>query len=527
MKTKEIFSKTEGWVRNIICILMALIMSFLFIESFMHTMKLSVTPELRESITYHHDNFIFNAIYMAASLLIISVVAPKLEKIPLIIQIAVLSAVTITLGSIWVMSAKISPTDDSYLVTHAASMAINNDFSFMEDRYFSNSPYQLGMVFFFEAIMRLFGSGKENLLYIEIINVIHLAFAYAGIILILGKTFKSKRIQSISALTMLLSMQPILFSTFLYGIIPGITYAIYSVLFEIMYFQSSKKTRFIWAALSAVFITLSIMVKTNNYIALIAVVIIALVKFIQRFKVADIIYIAVTLVLALNILSSVCRIYENRSNIKLNQNIPMISWMAMGLDYPYGILGCNAAGWYSSVHTTMEHEKNNYDTEKTAEATKKVIKERLSFFLNNYNEANDFFYEKNTSQWNEPSYASIWTNMSFRIKYGEQGKTAVYILDKGYEGMLSYMNVFQLFVFMSALAGVFVCFRKNDIFCCVFILIILGGFMYHMMFEGKSQYIMPYFILMTGFSAVGTDKLIDIFNNFIAGRRKKVKSGNK
>ena len=82
------------------------------------------------------------------------------------------------------------------------------------------------------------------------------------------------------------------------------------------------------------------------------------------------------------------------------------------------------------------------------------------------------------------------------------------------------MNVFQMLIYMSAFAGVFVCFKKKDIFCSSLILIVLGGFMYHMIFEGKSQYIMPYFILLTGFSGVGTEVLVSKTTSFINSRKK-------
>lgn len=140
----------------------------------------------------------------------------------------VLAAVTITLGSIWVLSSQSAPTEDSFMVTNAARMASEGDYSFMSDRYFSNYSFQLGFVLYCECFMRLFGP-HDTLLYFEFINVVLLAAAYMGLILILRRLFHSKRIQTIACLTLLFCMQPILFSVFIYGIIPGITFAIYAV----------------------------------------------------------------------------------------------------------------------------------------------------------------------------------------------------------------------------------------------------------------------------------------------------------
>ena len=55
--------------------------------------------------------------------------------------------------------------------------------------------------------------------------------------------------------------------------------------------------------------------------------------------------------------------------------------------------------------------------------------------------------------------------------------------------------------------------------CSSLILIVLGAFLYHMIFEGKSQYIMPYYIILTGFSGAGTDLLIQKINGIRKAER--------
>lgn len=505
VKRAELPGKLEVWVRNIICAFALVILGFCLIESFMHTMELRKSDEAFEGIIYHSDNFLVNAICIAVVLLLVALVIPYLEKIPIGIQMGVLAAVTITLGSIWVLSSQSAPTEDSFMVTNAARMASEGDYSFMSDRYFSNYSFQLGFVLYCECFMRLFGP-HDTLLYFEFINVVLLAAAYMGLILILRRLFHSKRIQTIACLTLLFCMQPILFSVFIYGVIPGITFAIYAVLCEILYFQSEKKIKYLWAACSAVCIALAAMVKLNNYIILIAMVMMALIKLVQRRKLSDLIYIVVAVLLTLSINSSVCKLYEARSDTKLNDSLPMISYAVMGLNYPYNVVGCTAAGWYNGSYTLGNFESHNYDAKEAAAASKEQIKERLSYFAHHYQETNDFFYEKNMSQWNEPTYASIWINI-VRIKYQEVGKIATYVCDTAPEKTTQYMNVYQLLIFLGAFAGVFCCWKKKDVFCPCFLLIIVGAFFYHMIFEGKSQYILPYFLLLCGFSAVGMDFL--------------------
>ncbi len=521
-KLKSLLEKSESYARNVICFLMTIIMGFLFIESFMHTMELRKSEESFEGIHYHSDNFIVNAICIFAVLLLFAVLVRYLEKIPIAIQMGGLAAITITLGVIWVMSSQSAPREDAMVVTRAASGATKNDFSFMSERYFSNYHYQLGFVFFSEIIMRIFHRGDENMLYFQIINVVLLAAAYMGIILMLRKTFESKRIQTIAVVTLLFCVQPILYSVFTYGVIPGITFSIYAVLFEILYFQSEKKTKYIWAILSVLCIGIAVMIKSNNYIVFAAMAILAVVKLIRRRKLADLLYIVVAALITINVNSAVCKMYEARSNVKLEGAVPMISFAVMGLNYPNNVVGCTAAGWYNGGYTAGNHEEHNFITKDSAKASMKQIEERVSYFAHNYQEANDFFYEKNMSQWNEPTYSCIWLNIA-GWRYKDAGKIANYICEDGMKKAMEYMNIYQMIVFLGAFVGVICCFKKKNILCCALILIVLGGFLYHMIFEGKSQYILPYFILLCGFSAVGMDYLCNQITERIKNRKKGVK----
>lgn len=525
MKHKFDISRTEEYVRNLICTLMLVIMGFLFFESFMHSMRLSHTEEMFEGISYHHDNFIYNAVYMAAALTVSAFIMPRLEKIQVKVFTGILMAATVLFGTVWVISSQASPTADQFVVSHAAYLASLDDYSFMEDKYFSNCPYQLGMVLFYEIQIRLFNGLSDTIIYTQIINVIYLALAYLGLIIIIGKLFGSKRIQIFSAVAMLMSVQPLLYTTFVYAVIPGIANVIFALLFEIKYFETENRKKYLYAALSVFFMVFSIMIKTNNYIALIAIAGTAAVKFISRKKLSDLVYIAVMVVLSVNILSAVASSYEKRSGVELGEAVPMTGYIAMGLSDPEGVLGCNAMGWYSSYYTFTNHSSNNYDAEKSSEFAVNGIKERLKKFSSDYSYANDFFYEKNTSQWNEPSFATFWMNeVMYRYNGVTPGKIAGSIIDanagESYSALAEYMNVTQLFVYMSAFAGIFICFRKKDIFCSSLILIVLGAFLYHMIFEAKSQYILPYYILLLGFSGVGTEFLTTKFTE-LRNRKKQ------
>ena len=55
----------------------------------------------------------------------------------------------------------------------------------------------------------------------------------------------------------------------------------------------------------------------------------------------------------------------------------------------------------------------------------------------------------------------------------------------------------------AALAGIIRLRIKKDLLRCLLPLILLGGISYHLLFEAKSQYAMPYFVLMMPIAAYG------------------------
>ena len=130
-KIIQFFDKSENYAKNLICGLMTVILGFLFVESILHTMHLVCDEKTFEGIFMHHDNIFVNACYFFFIFVALLFIVPYLEKIPLKIQITVLSVVTFALGLFWIMTSQCKPASDSYLIVDAAQKAAENDFSFL------------------------------------------------------------------------------------------------------------------------------------------------------------------------------------------------------------------------------------------------------------------------------------------------------------------------------------------------------------------------------------------------------------
>ncbi|MGN1050804.1 MAG: hypothetical protein ACI4QE_00735, partial [Acutalibacteraceae bacterium] len=191
-------------------------------------------------------------------------------------------------------------------------------------------------------------------------------------------------------------------------------------------------------------------------------------------------------------------VYKARSKADLSKSVPQSAFLSMGLDDS----GKNP-GWYT-YHMVSLFLENNYDPDLADKDAKERIKQRLSDFKDNPSYAFDFFNKKTLSQWNEPTYESIWVS-KVRGHEKELGTFADSVYNKQTGKLIEgYMNFYQQFIFIMFCVGVLALIRKKNKLPDIIIMIgILGGYFYHFLFEAKSQYILNYFILMTFYSAYG------------------------
>ena len=160
-----------------------------------------------------------------------------------------------------------------------------------------------------------------------------------------------------------------------------------------------------------------------------------------------------------------------------------------------------APGWYNH-YTVITFSKYNYDGEMAIAKARADIGERLSYFSSHPRYTLSFFTKKILSQWNEPSYESLWVS-KVKGHLSPVPNFATNLYDSNY--LLRYLKVFQLLIFVGFLFAALKGVGRRDCLFTLIPLIILGGFSYHLIFEAKSQYILIYFIMLIPYAAYGLD----------------------
>lgn len=278
--------------------------------------------------------------------------------------------------------------------------------------------------------------------------------------------------------------------------------AIWASYFLIRYFQTTKYLLLIPCAILLIVATIA---KYNNMIYLVAFVIMLIVHTVKEKKWQSIAFALAICVATVGINNLIIVSYESRANTKLADGVSQVMYLDMGLNDSY-----MAPGWYNEIAIDT-YKSCNLNNEVANQRAWSNIKNRLDVFGSNPGYTFDFFGKKIVSQWNEPSFESIW------ISEVKPHSHEVNSIGNGmYNGSLGqffelYFNIYMQIVYLLLVIGIYCLFfkRMTNIETTLLLLVILGGFGYHLLFEGKSQYILTYIPIMMPTAAFGLNTVLN------------------
>ena len=520
---------TEYVVVNLICLFVFLAFGYIAIMSFFQTSTIDPNKYVSEQILYNTDIIPLNILLTV--LFVIFLFAMRrfydfFAKVNIQIMEIALASLVVVLGLIWVLNVQSIPAADSYNIYEAATDAAKGEYTSMYNNanfynsgfyqnysYFHFYPFQLGFVAFSEFIYRIFGT--ESSMPIQIINVLCVGATYFALARITKLLFKKKSVEFIAILLLAVCFQPILFCTFVYGNIIGMCCAVWASLLLIKYFQTGQ---YRWIYPSGALLVLATLVKYNNMIYLVAFVIMLLVHIVKKKKWQSAVIAAALIVAVTGCNRLVIMHYESRAETEFESGVSQVLYLDMGLQESY-----MAPGWYTTI--AKDHYINDFlapkyrggldiDASSADEKGWEDIDERTTKFSEDFDYTFDFFSKKILSQWNEPTYESIWVSKVKAHTASEEQKEkyntdsigsdqtkgltqAVYYKSLG-QWLELHFNFYMQIVFIMFAAGIYLLFinKKSNIETVLLPLVLLGAFGYHLLFEGKSQYILTYIPLL-------------------------------
>lgn len=404
------------------------------------------------------------------------------------------------------------PRADQRYIVDAANKMLVGDFSpFENGGYLNVYPNQVGIVYLLYWLFKIFPIGYKI---IWILNAISLSVIFGGMDKIAKLIFEEKKHNYLVGIATVLFIPLTCYVTFVYGNLIGQALSTLGIYF---YLRFRKEPRISSMLFMIVTLALSVLVKENFVIPVIGVVIVLsldlLRKPIKR-KIVAIIGIIVVTILC----STLVKMHtEYISGHKISEGVPTLAWIVMGMQEGY-----MAEGWHNA-YNEMVFRENGCDSKLAYEQVKSDLNERIKHFINNPGYTLKFFFKKQTSQWNNPTFEGFWINdVDKRVKEGQNVRSLTGVLrsvagEPGNAPLKEFCNVYSSMVLFGVCLWIYIGKKEITINDLLLAIVFIGGFVFHTIWEAKCQYVMPYFVLLLPYSVRG----YQLYYNIIVAREKK------
>lgn len=298
---------------------------------------------------------------------------------------------------------------------------------------------------------------------------------------------------------------------------------------------------------SILFLTLSVLLRKNSLIPIIAVLLVLLFEALRpgrngKMRLGLLIMAVCLAVTSVGILPLVQKCYEKKAGNTLSSGVTAMSYLAMGMQE--ASRGC---GWYNGFNIDT-YDTAGMDTAIANEISRLAIDERLTYFREHPGYTADFYLHKHLSQWADGTYASRQATLA---TYG--GRSAFF--KEVYEGSLSggyieWCNAWQNVLYLGVLVFCIDSLKKrrkskvvghmadqtagytagctadhmadqhgadrlgadrhgadrhgaDRLYIYVGLIAVLGGFLFHIFWEANSRYIFSYSLLLMPYCGAG------------------------
>ncbi len=402
-------------------------------------------------------------------------------------------------ATIWlVLMLRTGQIYDAAKVLEAATLFAQGNYKAMLTEYFNACSYQLGLCLPMEFAARLLPGLNLNL-FMQVANVL-LSVLTAFALCAFAREALGTPGAGCAALFVLLLPAPLM-CTAVYGTLPMLAAVSLSLLCYARYVHT-RRARFGLAY--ALLLAIAYMLKPNAAIALIALTLCAALDALSRRSVRPLLYALLAIALSVGLARAVIWQYELRSGVTLRPDVSMLARLTMGLQE-----GGGAAGWFNrytesffSFDVTQAQQRETALLDLTARLGQ--MREDPAMTLS-------FFAEKLLSQWLEPTYGTQWAGaLSAHTGPLSQAAQAAFAEGSAVRAALTAcMRASQLLLYALSCAGLLRLLRRGaGALEAALPLILLGGVLYHLIFEAKSQYAYVYAVLLVPLAAHGLDALL-------------------
>lgn len=409
----------------------------------------------------------------------------------------ILTLVNVAVMAGWIMATRLEPDVDQNSVMTIAANMLEGDFSQFEkgkNIYMYIYPFQNGIVLFYYLISRLIGGNR----YIAL-QLINIPFLVLGIFAVYRITMRLWRgnISKWIYILMPLWFPVTMYVTFIYGTIPGFALSMLAIMFAFDWFNARKP---VYIILSAVFIALATVIKSNYYIFMIALLLLYMADLLHAKNMKSLAAAALTLILAVLFSKGTDAAMESITGIPVSDGIPKSAWVAMGLtsDENYG--------WWNGYNLYV-YNKNNMDYDAANRESLDYISARIKIFAQRPRYAFNFFGKKIASMWCNPDFGSFEIQKNRESRYEMSGIAQSLIYGDLGRALTGVWDVVQTLIYFGAFMWILLDHKDINLYQLIFAVLFIGGFLFQIAWEGKCQYTIVYFYLLIPYAVKGWNTL--------------------
>lgn len=362
--------------------------------------------------------------------------------------------------------------------------------------YFRTYPFQLNLVFLYSFIYRLFGDTAPVIA--QTIQAVCLSLSYYIGFHITNLLFKNQCVNIFYLICTLPFIPMYLYTLFLYGETFGVFGALLSILLFIIAntSMSSSLNRSIFCyILLTISLSFTIYVRSALLIVGIALFIIQFLLFLKSKRLLPLLLVSSVLVVTLFSRSFLSNFIVKNIGTEIGNGAPISTWIVMGMQE-----NDMGPGYYNG-YNLVSFTENNFDPI----ATKQEALQELSSILHNWLKQPQkfifFLKDKALYQWCEPTYASFTVT-----RFMEEPSDWIY--DFYYKApnyrARQFLNRYQSIVYFLIFGALVSIVKKREHSLSLLPgLIFIGGFLFSLIWEGKSRYVYPYIVIIMPYLAKG------------------------
>ncbi len=444
-----------------------------------------------------------------------------MKYIPEVVLFGVFSLIYLLAGTYLFLHMETVLRHDSGICYWNALNFVEGNYTNLQfGEYFYKWPHQLGLVSY--NCLLIFLCNNLNMVYFA--NLFWVILTNLVLWLTTRLLYEDK--PTIRKLTILLTfcfLPQFFYVIFAYGQVPGLCFLVSSLYFIIWYMKKGC----VWKLIPSILCMAGACVLGMNYmIGGVAIIIILFMDLLKTRKGSHVIIICAIVCSMIIPNKLIISHYEKVADADLSQGMPMLLYVAMGLqENEEENANWRANGWYND-YSSITYLETNCDQQESSRLAMEFIKERFSKFIREPDYAFYFFKEKLVTTWCEPTFQAIWSGPL--IAFGST--TDVPLLEELYTGgavfgnLAAVMNVLVVFVFGFAFVylviSTFVKKKSWNLYELFAILFFLGGFIFHMFWETKSRYVYFYVVLLIPFACCGIQTFFGKIDNLAVKKKR-------